>query len=780
MGMVQNQPRENGKSIVSKVEISPISGKMMIPLSCSYGIGRSHRAARYAWGGLFALLEQLIAHSTVAPRGGGVRFYRMRGVYRMMTSIEYYVSPDGGDEQPGSLEAPFRTIGRAQRAARIAAEGGMAGEITVICRAGTYEVSRTLIFDERDSGRDGYRVQYRGAPGERVVWSGGQRVTGWERYNESIWRAHLPNVSNVCTLYSEHGRIPEARYPVSGYLHTDEADHADAPSATKGFHASNHEWPPVLKAEGLKVYIWPGSGEANWFAETLPVRSWDAASGWVQLDQPATWGLGGGSRYYLQGSLELLQPGQFYWDPAVAKLYYWPSSAPQAQNETPETAILVVPHLQRLLQVSGSHAECPVNALSFEDLIFAHSGAFPLYRMPLGNAEREEHREGLVYVNYADGVEFHNCQIRHSGTSGFFLDRHASHISIVQCRIEHNGYTGINVSGFAPGEGDFMDTAAAYTNKHHVISDNLIAHCGELIGHGSGITLYQSGHNEVLYNRIRCTPRYGISLKGLRHGVIPATVYGSPVTWENHWDALFTRNNRIVGNDISEVMEDSQDGGLIEAWGTGRGNLISGNRLHHSGIRFSYGFGIYLDDAADDFTVTGNLIDHLYSEAKGTLWMLIFSKGIGNCIRNNLLVDNPLAVAAIGMQEMAGEANRHVTVEHNMVLDSGALYYFVNWSPDRLTMADHNLYWRSGQPCLVLGKLPLQPLGADGLGRFSYSWTQWRTLADGAFDANTRIADPRLKLDEEGYRLETPSSALNLGWSTLPRSFGPRKFRSLD
>src|SRR5690606_15348632 len=141
----------------------------------------------------------------------------------------------------------------------------------------------------------------------------------------------------------------------------------------------------------------------------------------------------------------------------------------------------------------------------------------------------------------------------------------------------------------------------------------IIKHGGELIGHGCGILLYQSGNNEIANNLIADMPRYGISMKGLRHKEMPSELYGIPVIWDNHGDFLHSRNNRIAFNDISNVMTDSQDGGLIEVWGVGRGNIIHGNYLHNSGIHFSFGFGIYLDDAADDFTVTNNVISNLYS-----------------------------------------------------------------------------------------------------------------------------------------------------------------------
>ncbi|MNR04984.1 hypothetical protein D3C85_1209850 [compost metagenome] len=150
-----------------------------------------------------------------------------------------------------------------------------------------------------------------------------------------------------------------------------------------------------------------------------------------------------------------------------------------------------------------------------------------------------------------------------------------------------------------------------------------------------------------------------------------------------------------------------------------------------------------MDDASDYFTVTQNVLTGLYRTGEGKLWMLIFSKGIGNLIQGNLLVNNPDAIAAIGTQEMAGEDNKDVRVKGNIILNSGYLYYFA-------------------------GKLPLPSSGADLLGRNVYEWQAWRSILEGKFDAHTLIADPLLVISSEGrIQLQPNSPAYQLGWGDI-------------
>ncbi|RED64902.1 right-handed parallel beta-helix repeat-containing protein [Cohnella lupini] len=685
---------------------------------------------------------------------------------------EYHVAPHGSDLGQGNAGQPFLTIGQAQLAVREGIAGGMTSDVTVYIHGGLYQMESTLRFDERDSGRDGYRVHYRNAPGEKPVLVGGIRLDGWEKHDDYIWKTKLESNRGFQTLYADGARVKKARFPATGYFLTDEVEEG---RSAEGIRFRAGDIPEELELQDAQVFVWPGEGEWNWFSETKAVKAMDQNTRTLTFETPATWGIGHGSRYYVQGSLAFLRnPGQFHLDEENGVVYYRPSN----DNEVPARQEVIAPTLTRLIELIGSDRDRPVRNLVLEGLTLECTNSDRDYAMMDGNAEKEQHRQAMIYVDHASEIGISGCSITQSGTSGIYLDRHANHIAIDGNLIEHVGYNGIYASGYAAGEGEFTEAAASYTNKGHVITNNRISHGGELIGHGSGILLYQSGDNEISHNLISHMPRYGISIKGLRFGAMPDSLYGIPVTWDNHYDFLHTKNNLIAYNDISHVMLDSQDGGMIEAWGPGRGNAIHGNRLHHSGIHFSFGFGIYLDDAADDFTVTNNILHDLYSTGEGKLWMTIFSKGIGNRIRNNLLVNNPQAISGIGTQEMVGDANKHVIAESNVIYNSGQyLYYFVNWADDRFTAADRNLFWREGEPCKVAGEItPLTPQGEDALERNEYTWEQWRLLLDRKYDGESMVADPLFVDAESGdYRMRANSPAYALGWLDIDFDrIGPR------
>ncbi|NBD23645.1 right-handed parallel beta-helix repeat-containing protein [Paenibacillus glycinis] len=677
------------------------------------------------------------------------------------TDMEYYVSSTHGNaEGDGSRQRPWRGIARAQEAVRQARASGAAGTITVWIGEGRHMLDEPLVFDARDSGcgEEG-RTVYRALPGTEPVLTGGCLLANWEPAGDGVYRCFVgwdALRDGGHTLFENGERAFEARSPKQGYHIV--AGKRDGDGG-RGFRFGRGDVPPIADAAagGLKVFIWPGEGEWNWFSETKPVEEIDWEAGTIAFRDAAPWGIDKGSRYRLQGARELLtEPGEFCRDEREGYLYYMPRSLPIEGQE------IVLPMMKRVIDIAGNG---PVRHLELRGLTVEMSDTVPDYRMPVANREREEAREGLIRIENAERIAIADCVLRHAGMSGVVLNGRCREIELRNNVIEHLGYNGIYAIGLAPGEGDFGSAAESDVNNGHRIIGNTVRNGGELIGHGSGMQLYQSGGCVIADNVISGMPRYGISLKGQRFQAMEPSYYGTEVTWENHWDFLHARNNRIRRNDISDVMKDSQDGGMFEAWGAGLGNRIVGNRFHDSGIYFSVGYGIYLDDAADGFLVSRNVVHDLFGAGKGSLWFVIFAKGVGNVVENNLLFRNG-AKAAIGTQEMAGEPNRDMTVLRNAVIDSGEqLYHFINWDDARLKEADGNLFFRSdGAAPTVTGFR-----GGDTYGKHPLPWAEWRAFLGGRFDARTVVAAQPL-LDEIApgqFRFRPDSPVWELGWQAL-------------
>ena len=97
---------------------------------------------------------------------------------------EYHVSVNGNDAADGSMAAPLRTI---NHAAQIALPGD-----TVTVHEGTY---REWVNPLSGGEREGKRILYRAAPGEKAEIKGSEIVTGWKKVKNAkgVWNVVLPN-----------------------------------------------------------------------------------------------------------------------------------------------------------------------------------------------------------------------------------------------------------------------------------------------------------------------------------------------------------------------------------------------------------------------------------------------------------------------------------------------------------------------------------------------------------------------------------------------------------
>ena len=111
-----------------------------------------------------------------------------------IAKADFYVAPDGRDTDPGTLDKPFATLARARDAVRTKLAAGLAADVLVLIRGGAYQQTETLAFGPEDSGTEKHSVTYAAYPGEKVVLSGGRRITGWKKGDGEIWTAEIAEV----------------------------------------------------------------------------------------------------------------------------------------------------------------------------------------------------------------------------------------------------------------------------------------------------------------------------------------------------------------------------------------------------------------------------------------------------------------------------------------------------------------------------------------------------------------------------------------------------------
>lgn len=309
---------------------------------------------------------------------------------------EYYVSKNGDDGNPGTKDAPFKTIQAAKDAVRNV-NRQMQGDIVVNIMAGTYYLDETLDFSNEDSAYNGHKIIYRGIGDNKPVISGGERVTNFRQSQyEGIWEADYD--TDVLLQLTVDGK---KRYPAKGaelvkgvMLHdkylTDEyfAAHPEVDKNRKydyndlntpykydGFLISKRDFGMYENPEDV-LLMW----DRCFITSVVPVEEIkpdpDSMDNLLVLPSPGLWNdfrtkasiadPNPSIEFTVMNAFELLdEPGEFYYNRKTKKLYYMPE-----EREDMNNSVVVAPVLETIVCIDGNDVDDKINNLVFENLQF--------------------------------------------------------------------------------------------------------------------------------------------------------------------------------------------------------------------------------------------------------------------------------------------------------------------------------------------------------------------------------------------------------------------------
>lgn len=244
-------------------------------------------------------------------------------------AASYFVSPQGDDNAAGGNAAPFRTL---QKAATIAQPGD-----TVLVRAGTY---RETVTPPR-SGLPGAPIVFAAAPGEKVVISGAEPVTGWSAADGKIYKANLPGDfyqskhNYALQIFVDGAMVNLARWPntsldvsnpVKSTLTKFISKTRDKATNWTTAVFEDENLPDGVSFVGAEIFIQPNKDAWSWALSgvitaqngkqlTLRSRSDSGQDGKQEVYAV-------GSRYYLHNQKQMLDSnGEWFHDRAAGLLY---------------------------------------------------------------------------------------------------------------------------------------------------------------------------------------------------------------------------------------------------------------------------------------------------------------------------------------------------------------------------------------------------------------------------------------------------------------------------
>lgn len=555
-------------------------------------------------------------------------------------SMEYYVSLNGDDTNPGTIEEPFKTLEKARDTIRqLKQDGKFTKPVTVYIRKGMYYRDTPFTLTAEDSGRSTKPIIYTSYEDEYVIISGGTVLEPekhtWVIHSGSIYETDVSDLLSELeagvfrSLWVDDERAIRAREPDEGYYYTKSSVPDNQDKAFYFYHGDiDPGWHDLRNVEiqFLREFMSP----------RMRIDSVDSANDIIWIQGKVIHDFAkfyGGNRYYVVNVFEGLDsPGEWYLDEGSGMLYYWPKD-----GKDPNTSKFVIPvvgnkatrHTPYLLDIVSNPTD-PIQYVRIQNLTFAHSDSYLPACGFYGFTSELECMHGTILEPHWWG---HGPAIRIRGRNLVFASNTVKHISGTAIRVHgrnnciaKNEITDIGVMPLFIGVVSLGDTSGGgwlQSGNNH-ITDNIIYHVGIDIPAASALYSAIGDHNHIAHNLIYDSQAMGINVG--RH-----EAYGGDNTY-----------NTIEYNHIYDVTKILGDSAALYFVGIQNGTVAQYNKIHdiytveddvyQNPGSHAFGMGgwaVYFDEGGTGVTVRSNWIYRVNRT-------LMFNTGPGNLICNNV------------------------------------------------------------------------------------------------------------------------------------------------
>jgi hypothetical protein len=523
--------------------------------------------------------------------------------------VEFFVSPDGNDTNPGTLESPFASLEHARQA--VANRTDYSEPVTVFLAGGTYYLPDTLVFKEADSGTKDSPVTYTAVTGQTPVISGGQKLKlVWSHYKNGIMQAKVPPGTTADQLFVNGKRQIMARYP-----------NFDPNAAQFNGTASD-----AFSASRASRWSDPNGGfmhamhSARWGDMHYLITGKDAngnmtyVGGWQnnRRSQPHR------QYRFVENIMEELDaPGEWFLNTKTSTIYFYPPA-----DINLDTAAIEIVRLRHLIEFRGTQ-EKPVRFITLREITFSHTvRTFMDNKEPLLRSDWTTYRGGVIFFNGAEDCTIEGATIDQIGGNAVFVNKYNRRITIKDSIISEAGANGVAFVGspdavrnplFEYGQTQPVEnidrTPGPKTDDYPadcLVHDCLIYRTGRFEKQTAPIQISMSMSITVSHCSIYDVPRAGINI--------------CDGCWGGH---------TIEYCDVFDTVKETGDHGSFNSWGRDRywlpstnatSNRVAANpdlplldvikpiTIANSRWRCDHGWDIDLDDGSSNYHIFNNLL----------------------------------------------------------------------------------------------------------------------------------------------------------------------------
>jgi hypothetical protein len=369
---------------------------------------------------------------------------------------EFYVSPAGNDSHAGTVDQPFKTLGKALQAAVSFLSENPQEDCILWLEDGAYHIEEPLVFRSFNTS-NGNHLSLKALPGAKPVISGGINLQDWQPMADGIWKAYMPeNVRtkiNPRELFIGSTRCTRARFPNEGYLKVQKA----GSDRRTYFYFNEGDFPVPQNTAGTELVLLH-----DWSISRIGVKEINTAESKltavdsIGAKNPAFFNLDhweAQPRYFLENAPEFLDADyEWYYNSEEEAIFLKLPS-----TEKPASERITIPYSEGLVILEGEENK-PVKNIHFEGIQFLHSswnipeqgycGVQACHYDPRPLKEGWHVVPAAVTAVWAENCTFTNCSFGNLGGSGLWFGTGCRN-----CKVTGSNFYDISGNGIMIGEG---------------------------------------------------------------------------------------------------------------------------------------------------------------------------------------------------------------------------------------------------------------------------------------------------------------------------------------